>query len=104
MTVGSTDTTFIFLLQMAQVNESGGAVANGSSDTDMARSHTAPLGLHPQGMDQAKPNRLGQHLISLVEALGLHDVEGELARRQRAFRQSLFAQRHRRMNSRCTST
>jgi hypothetical protein len=38
MTVGSTDTTFIFLLQMAQVNESGGAVANGSSDTDMARS------------------------------------------------------------------
>jgi hypothetical protein len=38
MTVGSTDTTFIFLLQMAQVNESEGAVANGSCDTDMARS------------------------------------------------------------------
>jgi hypothetical protein len=36
MAVGSTDTTFIFWPQIAHVNESGGAVANGNVDAGMA--------------------------------------------------------------------
>ena len=44
--------------------------------------------------NQAKPERLSQHLIPQIEALGLHDVERKLARRHRTIGKDLPAQRY----------
>jgi hypothetical protein len=43
-------------------------------------------------MDKAAADGLGENLVGLIQALGLHDVQGQLPRRERPLRQRREAQ------------